>query len=223
MSRPIVVDIDGTMTRDDRSMEGRVVDALRAWEGPVVVATGKAFPYPVALCEFVGLPVRVIAENGGVVCAEGTLEVHGDVEAASRAVERIEEAGHDLGWESGDLVNRWRETERAVARSVPRDVVDEAAEAEGLEVVDSGYAYHVKSPGVSKGLALETVAGLMGLQAADFTAIGDSDNDVSTFEVAGVAYAVANANEAARASADRVTDGSFADGLLEALEEIARG
>ena len=220
MSRPIVVDIDGTMSRADRSIEGRVIDALRNWEAPVVVATGKAFPYPVALCDFVGVPVRVIAENGGVVCTDDALEIHGAAAAARRAADRIREAGYGLGWDDADLANRWRETEIAVAPSVPREVVDEAAEAEGLEVIDSGFAYHVKSAEVSKGKALRTLAALLGLEAADFAAIGDSENDVSTFGVVGSSYAVANADDRALDAADAVTDGSYADGLLEALAEI---
>ena len=220
MSRPIVVDIDGTMSRADRSIEGRVIDALRDWDGPVVVATGKAFPYPVGLCDFVGIPVRVIAENGGVVCTDDVLDVHGDATAARRAADRIREAGYDLGWDDADLINRWRETEVAVAPSVPREVVDEAAAAEGLEVVDSGYAYHVKSDDVSKGTALRTLAGLMGLEVADFAAIGDSENDVPTFEVVGASYAVANADDRALDAADAVTEGAYADGLLEALSVI---
>jgi len=223
MSRPIVVDIDGTMSRPDRSIEGRVIDALHAWEGPVVVATGKAFPYPVGLCDFVGIPHRVIAENGGVVYAEQTLSIQGDAAAPGRAADRVRAAGYDLGWEQADLVNRWRETEVAVSPDVPRAVVDEAAAAEGLEVIDSGYAYHVKSPTVSKGRALERVADLLDLATADFAAIGDSENDVSTFEVAGTAYAVANADAQAMEAADHVTEGSYADGLLEALAEIAGG
>jgi phosphoglycolate phosphatase (TIGR01487 family) len=223
MSRPIVVDVDGTMSRADRSIEGRVIDALRAWSAPVVIATGKAFPYPVALCDFIGVPVRIIAENGGVVCAEGTLTIHGDADAARRAAERIEAAGYDLGWAAADLVNRWRETEVAVGPDVPRAVVDDAAAAEGLEVVDSGFAYHVKSSDVSKGTGLLTVADLMGLDARDFAAIGDSENDVSTFEVVGASYAVANAYDPAKSAADRVTAGRYADGLLEAMAEIAGG
>ena len=221
MSRPIVVDIDGTMSRADRSIEGRVIDALHGWDGPVVVATGKAFPYPVGLCDFIGIPVRVIAENGGVVYADGTLDIHGDAEAPWRAAERVEAAGYDLGWDPADLVNRWRETEVAVSPDVPREVVDEAAQAEGLEVVDSGFAYHVKSPAVSKGRALRAVAELLDLEPADFAAIGDSANDVATFEVAGEAYAVANAAPEAVAAADTVLAGSYADGLLEALSAIA--
>ena len=55
---PLAVDVDGTLTRPDTSVDPRVVDALRPYveAAPVVVATGKAFPYSVAPCEFVGFP-----------------------------------------------------------------------------------------------------------------------------------------------------------------------
>lgn len=221
MPPPIAVDIDGTMSRPDRSIDGRVMTRLRDWPAPVIVATGKAFPYPVALCEFVGVPARVIAENGGVVCVDDVLEVHGDRGAADRAAAHIREAGHDLGWDAADLANRWRETEVAVHRDVPRAVVDAAASAEGLEVIDSGYAYHVKSPAVNKGRGIAAAAAILDRDPTTFAAIGDSENDVEAFEVVGRSYAVENADDRAKAAADRTTERGFADGLLEALDELA--
>lgn len=223
MSRPIVVDIDGTMSRPDRSIEGRVFDALHGWDAPVVIATGKAFPYPVAACDFIGLPIRVIAENGGVVCVDDTVDIDGDAEAIGRVIDELREAGYALGWGDADLVNRWRETELAVTRDVPRDRLTDIAARHGLEVVDSGFAYHVKSPRVSKGRGLETVADRLGIGTDRFVAIGDSENDVSTFAEVGLAVAVANADAAAKAAADHVTDGHNAAGLLEALEAVSAG
>lgn len=223
MTPPLVVDIDGTMTRPDETVDPRLWGVLGDWGAPVVVATGKAFPYPVALCHFMGIPKYVIAENGGVAFANDELVVHGDGDAARAVVAEFEREGHDLGWGSVDLTNRWRETEVAVARSVPLDRLREVAASRGQEVVDTGYAYHVKSPELSKGRALATVADLLELAPEEFVAVGDSENDVSTFEAVGAAYAVANADERARAAADVVTDAAYSDGLLEALAEVREG
>jgi len=217
MPPPIVLDIDGTVSRRDRSIEGRVVDALHNWDAPVVLATGKAFPYPVALCDFVGLPQRVIAENGGVVYADDRVVFEGDPAACERFTAALREAGYDLGWGEVDVLNRWRETEVAVAREVPRAVVDECAAAEGLQVIDSGYAYHVTATDVSKGRGLRTLCEVEGLDPGTFVAVGDSENDVSTFAVVGDSYAVANADDRALAAADHVTEGSYGEGLLEVL------
>lgn len=219
---PLALDIDGTMTLSDGSVDPRVWEVVRGWDAPVVVATGKAFPYPVALCHFMGVEKNLIAENGGIAFAGGELHELGDGEAARAAAAEFVETGHDLGWGDVDLTNRWRETEVAVDRSAPLDLLREIAARHDLEVVDTGYAYHVKSASMSKGRALETVADVLGLEPAAFVAVGDSENDVSTFGVAGTAYAVANADEKARAAADFVTDDPYSAGLFEALEEVRR-
>ena len=220
MSRPIVVDIDGTMSRADRSISGAVIDALHDWNDVVVLATGKAFPYPIAACDFIGIGINVIAENGGVVCADDVVEINGDSDRPRKVVEDLRAAGYDTGWDDADLVNRWRETEIATTREVPRELLTDLASKYGLEVVDSGFAYHVKPVNISKGTGLQTVSDLLDIPLAEFVAIGDSENDVPTFEVAGESYAVANADAAAKAAADVLTEKAYGDGLLEALEAI---
>lgn len=222
MVPPLAVDIDGTLSRADRSIDPRVLDALREWDAPVVIATGKALPFPVALSQFVGLPERVIAENGGVSVVDDELLVHGDRQAADAVVREYEAAGYDLGWGSLDLANRWRETEIAVSLDAPLEPLSTIAAEHGLEVVDTGFAYHVKSPTVSKGDALVEVAARLDLEPDAFLAVGDSENDVGLFERAGESIAVANADAAAKRVADAITDGAYADGFLEALTTVRR-
>ena len=222
MVPPLALDIDGTLTTPSGRIDPRIVELLPAWEAPVVFATGKSFPYPVALAHFLGREERVVAENGGVVHVDGETTILGDPAAARAAIEVFRERGGDLGWGAGDTVNRWRETEVAVSvdadERLLREVVS-AADAD-LEVVDTGYAYHVKSPSVSKGRGLQRVAAALDTSPASFVAIGDSENDVATFEVVGESYAVANADADARAAADIVTEGSYADGTLDVLAAL---
>lgn len=224
-ARPLVTDVDGTLTDDDLRLDPRIGAALREWDGPVVLATGKVLPFPIALANYLGIERTVIAENGGVTYADATdeLRVHGDREAAQAVADAYVGAGYDLGWGRVDLANRWRETEVIVAREQPLEPLEAIAAEHGLEVVDTQYAYHVKSPTMTKGNGLETVAEALGSDAADFVAVGDSRNDVSTFEHAGTAIAVANADDAALAAADHVTDGAFADGFFEALDRVVAG
>ncbi|NHN48732.1 phosphoglycolate phosphatase [Halostella sp. JP-L12] len=217
---PLALDIDGTLTRPDGGIDPRTFDAIRDWPADVVVATGKSFPYPVALCQFVGIEERVIAENGGVVCTRDEVSVEGDREAARAVAEEFVTLGHDLGWGDADLINRWRETEIAVRRTAPLEPLEELAADHGLTVVDTGYAYHVKSPVVSKGAGLEAICDLLGHDPEDFVAVGDSENDVSTFATVGRSFAVANADDAARTAADEITDGAHAAGFLEAIEAV---
>lgn len=218
--KPLAVDVDGTLTREDASLDPRVLDPLREWGEPVVVATGKVLPNATALCHFVGIPPYAVAETGGVVYVDGSLEVRGDGEAARAAVRDYVEGGHELGWDEADIVNRWRETEVAVNREMPLEPLERSAEKHGVEVVDTGYAYHVKSPNVSKGDGVRRAAELLGLDAGDFVAVGDSMNDVSTFQAVGEAWAVANADREARDAADHVTEAGFGEGFLEFLDAV---
>ncbi|PSQ56320.1 MAG: phosphoglycolate phosphatase [Halobacteriales archaeon SW_9_67_25] len=222
---PLVVDVDGTLTDADRRLDPRVFPVLRAWPAPVVVATGKALPFPVALCDFVGIDVLVIAENGGVVVSGPTdrLHVAGDRAAASAVASAYRERGYDLGWGEIDLANRWRETEIIVRRDAPLDPLSELAAEHDLEVVDTGFAYHVKSIDFDKGTGLEFLAGELDRPPGRFAAVGDSVNDVPVFARAGRAVAVANADDDAREEADHVTDASYVDGFLKAVEWFAGG
>ncbi len=218
----LAIDIDGTLTRADGSLDPRVIDPLRTWPDPVVVATGKALPYPVGLCEFVGIPVRIIAENGGAVylADDDLLEFTGDRERAQRVIKRYTDEGHSLGWGSVDFVNRWRETELAVNIDQQLEPLEELATDEGMRVFDTGYAYHVTAPTVDKGVGLRTVGTRLDIDPSSFAVIGDSENDAAMFDLAGVSYAVANGDDTAKAAADHITEATYADGMLEALEAL---
>ncbi len=221
MTPPLVLDIDGTLTRPDGwGIDPRIFDPLRAWTAPVLLATGKAFPYPVALCHFLGIPERVVAENGGIVYTGETVHVTGEAGAARAVAEAYEAAGYSLGWEGADTVNRWRETEIAVERGQPEGPLRELAAERGLELVDTGYAYHVKEPSVTKGRGVRRLAAALDVDLERAVAVGDSENDVSTFEAVGRSFAVANADAPAREAADEVLADSHADGTLSVLERV---
>lgn len=222
MTPPLAVDIDGTLTDETGALDPRVLTPLREWPEPVVVATGKALPYPVALCHFVGIPTRVVAENGGATYLEDddSLTFVGDREAAQRVVDEYREQGYDLGYGDVDLTNRWRETELAISLNQPEEPLRELAAAAGMNLFDTGYAYHVTSPGVDKGAGLQSVCERLDRSIEEFAMIGDSENDAAAFERVGEAYAVANADERAKRTADHVTETAYADGFLDALDAI---
>jgi hypothetical protein len=217
---PLALDIDGTLTTSEGTIDPRVFETLPAWDAPIVVATGKAFPYPVALTHFVGIDQHVIAENGGVVLSDEQVHYEGDRNRAQAVVEEFKARGGDTGWGAADTTNRWRETELAVRLTADEDLLRAVAAEYEMEVVDTGYAYHVKTPGVEKGDGLELVASVLDRDPAEFVAVGDSVNDASTFRVAGRSFAVANADEVARETADVVLDEGFMDGTLAALERV---
>ena len=221
MEPPLALDIDGTLTTPDDQIDPRAFEVLPSWEAPIVLATGKSFPYPIALCHFLGIPEQVVAENGGVVCADGQVAFQGDRDRAETAAAAFRDRGGDLGWDAADTTNRWRETELAARVDADEQLLRSVADEFDLEVVDTGYAYHLKTPGVEKGDGLAAVADMLGYSPDSFVAVGDSENDVSLFETAGEAYAVANADERAKAAADTVLAESYFDGTRSVLESVA--
>ncbi|MEM3504712.1 MAG: HAD hydrolase family protein, partial [Archaeoglobaceae archaeon] len=52
----------------------------------------------------------------------------------------------------------------------------------------------------------------------EFAVIGDSENDIEMFEVAGFGIAVANADTKLKEIADLITPSNDGDGVVEALE-----
>ncbi|WP_435064768.1 HAD-IIB family hydrolase [Halobaculum sp. EA56] len=218
---PLALDIDGTLTTPDGAVDPRVFRVLPEWPAPVVLATGKSFPYPVALCHFLGIPERAIAENGGVVCVDETVRIEGDAERVAAAADAFRERGGDLGWGAADTVNRWRETEVAARLSADEELLRAVADEFDLTLLDTGYAYHLTDPDVSKGRGLREAAGILDVEPGSFVAVGDSMNDASTFEVAGESYALANADDVAKEAADTVVDEGYMDGTTAVLADLA--
>lgn len=75
-------------------------------------------------------------------------------------------------------------------------------------------------PSASKGDALQTVLGHLRVDAANVLAIGDSEADLSMFQVAGRAVAVANATPSVRAAAHWVAPAQWEGGVAAAIRRF---
>lgn len=221
--RTLVLDIDGTLTRlSGDGIDPRVFDPILEWDGNVIFATGKAFPYPVALAHFIGAPEVVVAENGGVVFIGDNVFINGDRDAPLRVIEEYEQAGHTPEWGLDHPLNRWRETEVIVSLNQDKSLLETIAKEHALKLIDTGYAYHIKQPNVTKGKGIETLTEYLDVDLSTAIAIGDSINDVSAFEIVDQSFAVANADDAAKAAADTVLAGAHADGTVSVLEAFSK-
>jgi hydroxymethylpyrimidine pyrophosphatase-like HAD family hydrolase len=73
--------------------------------------------------------------------------------------------------------------------------------------------------GIHKGSALEKVAAYHGFELADTIAFGDSDNDRTMIQLAGLGVAMGNAEPSLKAEAGDVTDSVENDGLAKAFKK----
>ncbi|CUH94757.1 hypothetical protein P22_0823 [Propionispora sp. 2/2-37] len=87
-----------------------------------------------------------------------------------------------------------------------------------LELVESSkHNIEINCKGVSKGKALEFLADFYHFAREEVIAIGDSGNDTSMLEYAGLGIAMGNAAAAVKERADYVTASNNEDGVAEAL------
>ncbi len=217
MFRPkaIAVDIDGTLTNRRRALNCRAVEALRKVNIPVILATGNISCFARTAAKLIGVSDVVICENGGVVRFEydGDDIVLGDKRKCLAAL-RVLEKHFDI-----ELLDfEYRKSEICLRRNFNIEEAKKLVEDMGVKILDSGFAYHITDAGVSKGRALEYIAEKMGLKPKFFAVIGDSENDVDMFNVAGFGVAVANADERLKEIADLVTPSPDGDGVVEALQ-----
>ncbi len=175
----------------------------------------------------IGTDGAVIGENGGVFQTgfDGRPHITGDrslcLYAYDRLVSHFKEQEITLLPYSMEL----RYADVAFARTVPVDEVVSVVSDLPIRVIDTGFAIHLQTPGISKGSALAELASLISLTPGDFVAVGDSDNDIEMLEAAGYGITMANGSKKLKKIADLVTDQKFGDGfsegLLSALERFS--
>ena len=77
--------------------------------------------------------------------------------------------------------------------------------------------------GADKGRSLVAACHDLQIPPAEVVAIGDADNDIEMFDVAGASYAMGQASESVRAAATAVTATNADDGVAVAIEAVLRG
>ncbi len=214
--KALVVDVDGTITFSDRRLDCRAVDALRSVVVPVVIATGNILCFARAASKLVGTGGIVIAENGGAVEC-GAVEY--DTAHISECEKAFELLSRHFALERLDP--EYRITEIGLRRNFDveraRQILKEYPE---VEIVDTGFAVHIKSKRINKGTGLKRIAELMGMDVRDFAAIGDSPNDIEMLRVSGFGVAVGNAHPELKKVADMVTKGEHGAGVAEAVRYL---
>ncbi|MCZ7392427.1 MAG: phosphoglycolate phosphatase [Candidatus Methanoperedens sp.] len=212
----IAVDVDGTITFADRSLDCRAVEALRSLHVPVVIATGNVLCFARAVSKLVGTGGIVIAENGGVVEC-GTVEY--DTTHIKECEDAFEFLKKHFALERLDPENR--KTEIGLRRNFDVEKARELLkEYQEIEIVDTGFAVHIKSKKINKGTGLKRIAKLMNLSSKDFVAIGDSPNDIEMLKASGFGVAVGNAHPELKKVADMVTEGEHGAGVAEAVRYL---
>ncbi len=224
MYKAFITDIDGTLTDDRRRLSTRAVEEIRRLidaDIAVVFASGNTLCFLDAFSHMIGTDGNIIAENGGVYRKGflGVRHITGNhalcMEAYQKIIAEVQPKGDELRLFSAEL----RHSDVAFSRDVSIETVEDIIKGMGVVAVDTGFAIHLNTPGISKGAAFEKLAGEMGLRPSDFLATGDSVNDVSMLKIAGKAIVPSNGTEEAKAVASEVLDEPFGDAVAKAIRD----
>jgi phosphoglycolate phosphatase (TIGR01487 family) len=223
MPKAFITDIDGTLTDKQRRLSTHAIEEIRRLVNadiPVILASGNTICFIDALSKMIGTNGDIIAENGGVYRQgyTGMLHLEGDRELCFVAYQKIVDHFQSKGGGKLQLYsNEYRYSDVAFARDADAEEIKRLLTGIPVQVVDTGFAIHLQSPGFSKGTAFARLANLMNLTPTDFLAAGDSINDVAMLKSAGIAVVPANASPEAQAAADVIMDKPFGEGTAEAI------
>lgn len=94
----------------------------------------------------------------------------------------------------------------------------------GIDSVCGGYNnLEFTKKGVNKGVALQKLSEYLGLSLDETMAIGDTENDLSILQTAGIGVAMKNATEDVKAVADYITLSNEESGVAHAIYHFCEG
>jgi len=227
--KALICDIDGTLTDENRRINTRAIETIRLLldrDIPVVLASGNTLCFLDAVARMIGTDGAAIGENGGVFQTgfDGTPVISGDRSICLRAYDHLSSYFAEQGVELIPYSMELRHADVAFAKTVPVAEVREVLTDIPVKVIDTGFAIHLQSHGISKGTALRELAPLLSLSPEDFLAVGDSDNDIEMLECAGYGITMKNGSTGLKKVANSIIErpygDGFSEGVLSALERF---
>ncbi len=213
----IAVDVDGTLY-DGVGVAPAAVDALTqatADGHTLIIVTGRRWEeLGHVIPGVLELAARAVCEEGGVMVDVANGQMSLLAEAVEPAlIAELRNAGVpslDIGHVVVGAPTSWR------------DVVTEARDrvGSGRAIITNKGSIALTPPGCDKASGLRAAVAALGLERLPIMAIGDASNDLAMFAIADVAVAVANADDAVRASGVPLTTASAGLGVAEALRRF---
>ncbi len=223
----VVFDVDGTLLDRDGFHDELVSLAKRVDREvmPVSLASGRTLPNVTPIMQALGTSGFIVAENGGMVW--DSIQGH-EIRSLSDG-SRARDAAKWLATKiegldpSGIESNRWRETEWCLSETDSFEQMKSLiadSEWSDLEVVPTGFAVHIVSPGLNKSLGLSIALEQRGIDPKRVIACGDAPNDLPMFDLVGFSVAVSDLYPEVASSADTITDRRGKSGSIELLKAL---
>lgn len=221
----LVTDVDGTLTSPENRLHLPAVEVIWKLENQgihVVFCSGNILCSLLTLGFYLGISGPVIAENGGMVMKRGWEKpiILGSKELPLKALKVLKETFGDSIKETDDQFYRF--TDVVIRRTIDREIIVKTLKEKGVEikVLDSGYAIHLCDLRVDKAVGVRKAIETLGYQPEHAVGIGDGQNDIELIQEVGYGIALNNAPKILKDVADYVTEKSFGEGFVEAVEKV---
>ena len=213
----IFIDMDGTLLNNKHEISERNKEAIRkATERGVKVAvtTGRLFASAKYYAGLLGVKTPIISCNGAFIREKDEDKIIYESVLNENQLDRI--------------YNVIKHILKAICIENDSNKLNDLFKAkeelkkyEDLEVVSSSPSnFEVMNKGTSKGRAVKVLADILNINREEIMCLGDSENDLSMIEFAGLGVAMGNAEEFLKEKADYITDTNENDGVAKAIEKF---
>jgi HAD superfamily hydrolase (TIGR01484 family) len=212
----LVCDYDGTIALhgrvDDRTVDG--LERLRASGRKLALVTGRELDDLMRVFPHMHLFDRIVAENGAVVYAPGTREVHPLADAPPQEFVRELQRRGVAPLSVGRVIVATWEPNDPIVLQVIHDMGLE------LQVIFNKGAVMVLPSGVNKATGLRRALDELKLSPHNAVGVGDAENDHAFLAACECSVAVANALDSIKARVDLVTAGDHGAGVVELIDGL---
>lgn len=211
----IACDYDRTLTDESLVLSLNAVTSLKSAKDDgikVFIASGRILPFLADVNARHGFADAIIAENGAVIYDP----VNGAKILLGEGLEELKSAFAGVDFVEVEEV--------IVATTLPylkdaREIIRRNSLSVDIELNRNDVMIMPK--GIDKGSGIVKAAEMYGINRENLACIGDAENDLAMFEVAGVKVAVANAVDALKDAADVVCSEPCGDGVQEFVRSLA--
>jgi phosphoglycolate phosphatase len=222
--RAFVFDIDGTICDYDGLLNLEAAHSirwLRSLGYPVILSSGRGPWDTFYLGVFLGCTPVAVCENGGILMTSPSdLKIYGDKAVSLKAYDALCKNISDVKIKPVSA----RLTEVVLLRTFDAKDGQRILDKNeiGVTINDSKFALHLTKTGINKGRTLLNALEYLRLDPKKVAVIGDSDTDLSMFEVCGFSAAVGNAPDYVKAKASYSSEEQIGDGAVEAVAHIVK-
>ena len=244
--RTIVVDLDGTLLRGDKTISAHTQAVLKACKERgirVIVATARPFRAMQQFCAAVDFDAFVVSNGAKVIChGRDTLNrIHPSsagqlltvlsacpgmritLETGENAYSNrpIEDYKTNIREDLVSIANQEDILKIIVHLDTPETAATvKAALSEDLYIsISAGYMMQIMDRSASKWNGIQTVLHTIGGTPEETVYFGDDHDDIQPIRLCGLGVAVANAIEPVKAAADCIAQSNDNDGIAKFIEQ----